>query len=239
MLPQPSCQFIVEVDASDVGIGAILSQRSEEDQQIHPVAFLSRRFSPAEANYDVGNRELLAVHAALTEWRYWLEGAQHPILIWTDHRLPAGLLRPLPIPGQPWSDVALDFVTGLPTSRGNTTILTLVDRFSKMVHFVALPKLPSAAETADLLVRHVVRLHGFPKTSFLTVGPSSPPGSGEPSARALGPRSTYRRDTIPRPMGRQSGLIRLWRRHFAVSPPVTPPPRACTFPGLSTPLIPW
>ena len=48
ILPQPSRQFIVEVDASDVGIGAVLSQRSEEDQQIHPVAFLSRRFSPAE-----------------------------------------------------------------------------------------------------------------------------------------------------------------------------------------------
>ena len=81
ILPQPSRQFIMEVDASDVGIGAVLSQRSEEDQQIHPVAFLSRRFSPAEQTYDVGNRELLAVHAALYEWRHWLEGAQHPVLI--------------------------------------------------------------------------------------------------------------------------------------------------------------
>ena len=78
MLPQPSRQFIVEVDASDVGIGAVLSQRSEEDQQIHPVAFLSHRFTPAEANYVVGNQELLAVHAALTEWRHWLEGAPGP-----------------------------------------------------------------------------------------------------------------------------------------------------------------
>ena len=74
ILPQPSRQFIVEVDASDVGIRAVLSQRSEENQHIHPVAFLSRRFTPAEANYDVGIRELLAVHTALTEWRHWLEG---------------------------------------------------------------------------------------------------------------------------------------------------------------------
>ena len=86
ILPQPSRQFIVEVDASDVGIGAILSQRSEEDQHIHPVAFLSRRFSPAEANYEVGNRELLAIHATLAKWQHWLEGAQHPVLIWTDHK---------------------------------------------------------------------------------------------------------------------------------------------------------
>ena len=41
--------------------------------------------------------------------------------------------------------------------------MTVVDRFSKMVHFIALPKLPSVAETADLLVTHVVRLHGPPE----------------------------------------------------------------------------
>ena len=86
IFPDPSRQFIIEVDASDTGIGAVLSQRAEEDQQVHPVAFLSRRFTPAERNYYVGNRELLAVHAALVERRHWLEGAQHPVLIWTDHK---------------------------------------------------------------------------------------------------------------------------------------------------------
>ena len=77
------------------------------------------------------------------------------------HRPPVGLLRPLPIPGRPWSHIALDFVTGLP----------MVDRFSKMVHFAALPKLPSAAETADLLVSHVVRLHGIPLDIVSDRGP--------------------------------------------------------------------
>ena len=75
------------------------------------------------------------------------------------------------IPGRPWSHIALDFVTGLPASQGNTTILTIVDRFSKMVHFAALPKLPSAAETADLLVSHVVRLHGIPRDIVSDQGP--------------------------------------------------------------------
>ena len=78
------------------------------------------------------------------------------------HHPPAALLRPLPTPGRPWSDIALDFVTGLPTSKGNNTIMTVIDRFFKMVHFIALPKLLSAAETVDLLVTHVVRLHGIP-----------------------------------------------------------------------------
>lgn len=84
--PDPSLSFIVEVDASDVGVGAILSQRSPKDQKIHPCAFFSRRLSPAESNYDIGNRELLAVKLALEEWRHWLEGAEQPFLVWTDHK---------------------------------------------------------------------------------------------------------------------------------------------------------
>ncbi len=70
--PDPEKQFIVEVDASDVGVGAILSQRSSLDDKIHPCAFYSHRLSPAERNYDVGNRELLAIRLALGEWRHWL-----------------------------------------------------------------------------------------------------------------------------------------------------------------------
>ncbi|KAL1021133.1 hypothetical protein UPYG_G00009230, partial [Umbra pygmaea] len=277
--PDPSRQFIVEVDASDTGIGAVLSQRSSVDGKVHPCAFLSVRLTPAERNYDVGNRELLAVKVALEEWRHWLEGAEHPFTVWTDHKnleyvrtakrlnprqarlhcqegteqlssdtilpelcvvgailwkvekevkrallrdpgpgnvpnhllyVPAavrsvvlkwahsskltchpgitrtlafvnrrfwwstvkedvtsyvsacpvcalnknsnkpstGLLRPLPIPRRPWSHVALDFVTGLPPSDGNTTILTVVDRFTKFAYYLPLPKLPSAQETA-------------------------------------------------------------------------------------------
>ena len=327
--PDPELQFVVEVDASDSGVGAVLSQRSPADQKLHPCAFFSRRLTPAENNYDVGNRELLAVVLALQEWRHWLEGAVHPFIVWTDHknlsylrsarrlnsrqarwalflgrfnytltyrpgsrnikpdalsrqfspaveepseetilpsscvvgaarwkieqvvqealrdhpapegcpqgrlfvpppvrspvlqwghssrvachpgvhrtlallqqrfwwpsmsadtrefvaacsvcarnksshRAPAGLLRPLPIPHRPWSHIAVDFVTGLPPSDGNTTILTIVDRFSKAVHFVSLPKLPSALETANLLVLHVFRLHGIPQDIVSDRGP--------------------------------------------------------------------
>lgn len=78
------------------------------------------------------------------------------------HRPPAGLLHPLPIPSCPLSHIAVDFITGLPSSGGNTVILTIVERFSKSVHFVPLPKLPTALETADLLVSHVFRSHGIP-----------------------------------------------------------------------------
>ena len=328
-LPDPKRQFVVEVDASNEGIGAVLSQRSDQDGKVHPCAFLSRRLSKAERNYDVGNRELLAVKLALEEWRHWLEGAELPFIFWTDHRnieyirkakrlnsrqarwalffnrfsfslsyrpgsrnvkpdalsrlfdpepeakepetilplsrvvgavtwpietevkranggapaprgCPAnrlfvpvklrpqvihwahtsllschpgvkrtvfvisrrfwwlsmevgvreyidacavcarnktssgarmGLLQPLPIPSRPWSNIALDFVTGLPASQGNTTVLTVVDRFSKMVRFIALPKLPSAKETAEVMMDQVFKIHGFPRDIVSDRGP--------------------------------------------------------------------
>lgn len=62
--------------ASDVGVGAVLSQRADEDDRLHPCTFLSRRLSAAEKNYDVGGCELLAVKLALEEWRQWLEVLQ-------------------------------------------------------------------------------------------------------------------------------------------------------------------
>ncbi|KAK9513191.1 hypothetical protein VZT92_026747 [Zoarces viviparus] len=313
-VPDPDRQFVVEVDASDIGVGGVLSQRSATDQNLHPCAFFSRRLSPDERNYDIGNRELLAVKLALE--RHWLEGTKLPFLVWTDHKnleyirtakrlnyrqarwslfftrfhfslsyrpgsrnvkpdalsrqfqgeegptsdsssilpascqvgvltweiersvrsatrgqavpsacppnrlfvpqalrsnvlqwahaspltchpgiqrtqdvlrqrfwwaslnedtrefvnacpvcnqhkpsrlAPAGLLRPLPVP-----HISLDFVTGLPLSEGHTVILTVVDRFSKLAHFIPLPKLPSAKETAELICLHIFRLHGIP-----------------------------------------------------------------------------
>ncbi len=84
--PDPTRQFVVEVDASEVGVGAVLSQRATSDDKMHPCAFFSHRLSPAERNYDIGNRELLAVKLALEEWRHWLEGSGVPFVVWTDHK---------------------------------------------------------------------------------------------------------------------------------------------------------
>ncbi|KAK3528035.1 hypothetical protein QTP86_015842, partial [Hemibagrus guttatus] len=84
--PDPDKPFIVEVDASTTGVGAVLSQQQGNPSRLHPCAFFSRKLNPAERNYDISNRELLAVKLALEEWRHWLEGANHPFLVLTDHK---------------------------------------------------------------------------------------------------------------------------------------------------------
>lgn len=75
----------METDASGVAIGAILSQR-QDDGRLHPIAFRSQSFKPAEMNYDTFDKELLAVVDSLKDWRLYLEGTKFPIIIYTDHR---------------------------------------------------------------------------------------------------------------------------------------------------------
>ncbi|KAI4899740.1 hypothetical protein NFI96_016540 [Prochilodus magdalenae] len=321
--PDPTKPFVVEVDASNVGVGAVLSQRSGEPPKLRPVAYFSHKLSPAERNYGIGDKELLAIKLAFDEWRHWLEGAQYPFLVLTDHKnleylrsakrlnsrqarwslffsrfnfqityrpgtrntkadalsrifenepseppaskpilepnivlspvrweiddeidrlnmvepvpetcptdrlyvpaqvrdrlvtwahtsltsghpgetrtyqllsgkywwesmskdvhrfvsscstcsqcktpraLPAGKLMPLPIPARPWSHLAVDFVTDLPDSEGNTVILTVIDRFSRGVRFVPFPSLPTAFQTAECLFNYVFRIFlGIPE----------------------------------------------------------------------------
>ncbi|KAL0185666.1 hypothetical protein M9458_017336, partial [Cirrhinus mrigala] len=299
--PDPDRPFIVEVDASSTG---------GEPAKMFPCAYYSHKLSPTERNYDVGNRELLAIKLALEEWRHWLEGSKHPFTVLTDHknleylrsakvlnhrqarwsllfthfqfqvsycpgtqntkadalsriyepgqpiassesilpatmiiadltsdpgplssrlpreshvcspvpaatcpspgslnsqfgspsnrfwwptvrsdtiqfvrncaicnaskvphRLPAGLLQPLPVPQRPWSHIALDFVTDLPLSNGHTTILSVVDRFSKGCRFIPLPKIPTAMETAEHLCNWVFRFYGLPEDIVSDRGP--------------------------------------------------------------------
>uniref|UniRef100_A0A3P9PCK2 Gypsy retrotransposon integrase-like protein 1 n=1 Tax=Poecilia reticulata TaxID=8081 RepID=A0A3P9PCK2_POERE len=83
----------------------------------------------------------------------------------------SGLLQPLPIPKRPWSHIAIDFVTGLPVSNGMTTIFTVVDRFSKACHLIPLRKLPTSFQTAQLLVKHIFKLHGIPQEILSDRGP--------------------------------------------------------------------
>ncbi|CAJ0920656.1 unnamed protein product, partial [Ranitomeya imitator] len=313
--PDVDKPFILEVDASSVGAGAVLFQKDAQGRK-HPCFFFSKTFTPAERNYSIGDRELLAMKLAFSEWRHLLEGARFPFQVFTDHKnlvyiqtaqrlnsrqarwslffsrfhftlhflsgeknvradalsrsvvsseeeeeeprlivppeslrtvapvslesvppgktfvpanlrpevlswahssrvgghfgtkrtsellartycwphmvrdvkdyiqacvscaqnrsprqRPAGLLYPLPVADRPWEMVGMDFVVGLPKSRGCSIIWVVTDHFSKMVHLVPLPRLPSARALAVLFMKHVFRLHGMPDKIVSDRGP--------------------------------------------------------------------
>jgi len=74
------------------------------------------------------------------------------------------LLQPISPPSAPWEDLALDFITGLPSSSGFSVILVVVDRFIKGAHFGTLPAHFTASKVVQLFLNTVCKLHGFPKS---------------------------------------------------------------------------
>lgn len=80
-------------------------------------------------------------------------------------QLPAGLLQPLPVPGEPWQSVSMDFVVDLPkTPAGHDSITVIVDRLTKMVILNPGKKSDSATDVAKLFLKEVLARHGLPKT---------------------------------------------------------------------------
>ena len=84
--PDSTSPFRIEADSSDFATGAVLSQVCPTDGKWHPVAFFSKSLSPVERNYEIHNKEMLAIIRTLQEWRHFVEGAEHQFEIWTDHK---------------------------------------------------------------------------------------------------------------------------------------------------------
>ncbi|GJX05300.1 ty3-gypsy retrotransposon protein [Tanacetum coccineum] len=82
-----------------------------------------------------------------------------------------GYLQPLATPTAVWEDLSMDFITGMPVSKGLTVVIVVVDRFSKYAHFAPLPTSFNAHKVAEVFVDTVIKLHGIPKTIVLDRDP--------------------------------------------------------------------
>jgi len=81
-----SLLFHVKADSSDFVTGAVLSQQSLEDDKWHPVSFYSKSLNNVERNYEIHDKEMLAIIQALEEWHHFLKGSQHKFEICPDHK---------------------------------------------------------------------------------------------------------------------------------------------------------
>ena len=81
----PNAQLIVETDASDYALAAILSIVNK-DNEVYPVVFHSHTFTVAELNYDTYDKELLAIFEAFKIWQHYLEGPAYPINVVMNHK---------------------------------------------------------------------------------------------------------------------------------------------------------
>ena len=86
MMPDVNKPFVLQTDASDRAIGAVIMQK-DDNGDLHPCGYLSHALTPTETRWQIYDRELFAIYYALyIEWRYLLEGTEHPIIIHCDHK---------------------------------------------------------------------------------------------------------------------------------------------------------
>ncbi len=166
-------------------------EQANSDQDVPPDCPEDKLFVPE----NLRNRTITLVHTSLSSGhpginatiqllqnRFWWPTLRKDTIVHVNRcqicnpqkpsrHLPAGLLHPLPIPERPWSHIAIDFITDLPNSEGHSTILTVVDRFSKACRLSPLPKLPTALETAELMCNQVFRYYGLPEDILSDRGP--------------------------------------------------------------------
>jgi len=79
----PGRRTVVETDGSDFALGCVLSQY--QGRRLHPVAFHSPKLNSAERNYEIHDKELLAIMEAIKEWKRYLWGEEEPVTVYTDH----------------------------------------------------------------------------------------------------------------------------------------------------------
>jgi hypothetical protein len=82
----PSLPTVLEADASDYAVGAVISQRDPESGRLHPISFHSRKFNSAELNYEIYDKEMLAIVEIMNRYRHYFEGLGQTTTIFSDHR---------------------------------------------------------------------------------------------------------------------------------------------------------
>jgi RNase H-like domain found in reverse transcriptase len=85
LMPDQSKPFQIKSDTSKVATGVVLTQLDSNGNR-HPIAFLSKTFSETERKYKIYDQELLGIIQALKEWRHYIQGSGHMMIVYFDHK---------------------------------------------------------------------------------------------------------------------------------------------------------
>jgi hypothetical protein len=145
-----------------------------------------------------------------------------------EHQKPTGLLKLLEIPVWKWVDISMDFVVGLPrTPKGNDSVWVIVDRLTKVAHFVPVKTRYATEKLAELYVEHILRLHGAPRSIISDRGPQFVAKFWQSFHKLMGTTLNYSTAFHPQTVGRPRELTRFWRTCYEhVHSPMAPIGRA-------------
>jgi hypothetical protein len=126
------------------------------------------------------------------------------------NRPPQGILHPLPIPSRPWDSIGMDFLGPLSKSKtDNDMILVIIDRLTKMAHFVATQSTVTSKETADLFLRHIFRQYGLPSNIMSDRDPRFTAKFWEALQEALGVRLLISMADHPQTDGQSEAVVKV------------------------------
>ncbi len=127
-----------------------------------------------------------------------------------EHQRPAGTLQPLAIPEWKWDKISMDFITGFPrTKRGNNAIFVVIDRLSKVAHFLPVHESITASQLADLYISQIVSLHGVPLEINSDRGSLFTSRFWESFQNAMGIRLSFSTAFHPQSSGQDNSLARI------------------------------
>jgi hypothetical protein len=135
----------------------ILHEAHESAYSIHPGG--NKMYHDVKVTYWwYGMKRDAAKYVALCDTCQWVEA---------EHQWPAGLLQPLQVPDWKWEEIGMDFIVGLPrTQLGYDFVWEIVDRLTKVAHFIPIKTTYSGLQQAELYMSRIVLLHWVPKNNM-------------------------------------------------------------------------
>jgi hypothetical protein len=133
---------------------SILKEAQDSAYSIHPGS--TKMYKDLKTHHWwYGMKRHIAEYVSLCDTCQWVKAK---------HLRPAGLLQPLKIPKWKWEEIGMDFIVGLPrTQAGYDSIWVIVDRLTKVAHFIPVKMTYSGAKLAELYMSRIMCLHGVPK----------------------------------------------------------------------------